>query len=85
MQKLIREANECGASAIKLQTYTAESMTIDYDNKEFRITDGLWKGYNLFQLYKEAATPYSWHVKNYLGMQMKIGITIFLLHLMKMR
>ena len=75
-KKLIKEANECGASAIKLQTYTAESMTIDCDNKEFRITDGLWKGYNLFQLYKEAATPYSWHEELFRYAK-EIGITIF--------
>ncbi len=75
-KKLINEANKCGASAIKLQTYTAESMTIDCDNKEFRITDGLWKGYNLFQLYKEAATPYSWHEELFRYAN-EIGITIF--------
>ena len=75
-KKLIKQANECGASAIKLQTYTAESMTIDCDNKEFRITDGLWKGYNLFQLYKEAATPYAWHEELFRYAN-EIGITIF--------
>ncbi len=75
-KKLIKEANECGASAIKLQTYTAESMTIDCDNKEFRINDGLWKGYSLFQLYKEAATPYSWHEELFRYAN-EIGITIF--------
>lgn len=75
-KKLIKEANDCGASAIKLQTYTAESMTIDCDKKEFKITDGLWKGYNLFQLYKEAATPYSWHEELFRYAN-QIGITIF--------
>jgi len=73
---LIKKANQCGASAIKLQTYTAESMTIDCDRKEFKITDGLWKGYSLFQLYKEAATPYSWHEELFRYAN-EIGITIF--------
>ena len=45
-------------------------MTIDCDNKEFRINDGLWKGYSLFQLYKEALLLIR-GMKNYLGMQMK--------------
>ena len=75
-KKLIKEANDCGANAIKLQTYTAESMTIDCDKKEFKINDGLWKGYNLFQLYKEAATPYSWHEELFRYAN-EIGITIF--------
>ena len=75
-KELIKKANECGASAIKLQTYTAESMTIDCDKKDFKITDGLWKGYNLFQLYKEAATPYSWHEELF-RFAREIGITIF--------
>ena len=53
-------AKECGADAIKLQTYKAESMTIDCEKKDFLIKGGLWDGYKLFDLYKEAETPYEW-------------------------
>tara|TARA_A100001035_G_C27769048_1_gene495284 strand:+ start:1029 stop:2069 length:1041 start_codon:yes stop_codon:yes gene_type:complete len=57
----ILKAKECGASAIKIQTYTADSMTINCDLEDFKIKGGLWDGYNLYELYKEASTPYEWH------------------------
>ena len=58
---LIDEAAKTGCSAIKLQTYTADTMTIDHDSDEFKIKDGLWEGYNLYELYEEAHTPLDWH------------------------
>jgi len=57
----ISEAKQCGADAIKLQTYSADTMTIDIDTDEFRIQGGLWDGYKLYDLYQEAQTPFSWH------------------------
>lgn len=69
-------AKECGADAIKLQTYTAETMTIDCDKEEFLIKGGLWDGYNLFDLYKEAETPYEWFPELY-SFADKIDIPIF--------
>ena len=61
--ELIHAAKNSGADCLKIQTYTADSMTIDCDNEYFRIKGGLWDGYNLYNLYKEAATPYEWQGK----------------------
>lgn len=72
----IKVAKECGADAIKIQTYTADTMTIPCDDKEFQIKGGLWDGYNLYDLYKEAQTPYKWH-KPLFDYAKEIGITIF--------
>lgn len=57
----ILAANKSGADAVKIQTYTPETMTINSNKEDFKITGGLWKGYTLFQLYQEAFTPYEWH------------------------
>ncbi len=58
--RIVHEAKEAGADCLKIQTYTADSLTIDCDNEYFRIHGGLWDGYNLYQLYQEAGTPYEW-------------------------
>ena len=57
----IRAAKRNGADAIKLQTYTADTLTIDSKLDDFQIKDGPWCGYNLYELYKWAETPYEWH------------------------
>lgn len=59
--EIVRQAAEAGADCVKIQTYTADSMTIDCDNEYFRIKGGLWDGYKLYELYQEASTPYEWH------------------------
>jgi|TARA_Y100000310_G_scaffold64969_1_gene60483 pseudaminic acid synthase len=75
-KKLISCAKKNGANAVKLQTYTADTMTIKSKKKYFKIKHGLHKGYNLWKLYNEAQTPLKWHKKLfYYGK--KIGITIF--------
>ena len=61
--KLIRDSKIFGANAVKLQTYTPKSMTVNSQKKYFLIKKGLWRGYNLWNLYKKAHTPYSWHKK----------------------
>ena len=58
--EIVRQAAKTGADCIKIQTYTADSMTIDCDSDLFMIKGGLWDGYNLYRLYKEAFTPYEW-------------------------
>lgn len=58
----IREAKKAGADAIKIQTYTPDTITIDCDNEYFQIKSGtIWDGRTLYDLYKEAYTPWEWH------------------------
>lgn len=59
--RIVREAAEAGADCVKIQTYNADSMTIDCDLPDFMIKGGLWDGYKLYDLYTDAATPYEWH------------------------
>lgn len=74
--KTIDAAKKCGADAIKIQTYTADTMTIDCDLPDFMIKGGLWDGFKLYDLYKSAETPYEWHEEIFAHAK-KIGITIF--------
>ena len=60
-EAIIRAAAEAGASAVKLQTYTADTMTIPCDNEYFRIKGTLWDSRTLHELYQEAYTPWEWH------------------------
>jgi pseudaminic acid synthase len=57
----IKAAKRAGANCIKLQTYTADTMTINSDKDDFIIKGTIWNGKNLYQLYKEAYTPWEWH------------------------
>ena len=59
--RIVREAAAAGADCLKIQTYTADSITIDCDNDYFMIHGGLWDGYKLHDLYSDAGTPYEWH------------------------
>jgi len=72
----IAMAKAMGADAIKMQSYTANTITIDCDNEDFQIEGGLWDGYNLFKLYEWAQTPFEWH-KPIFEFARKTDITLF--------
>lgn len=61
--RIIEAAKEAGADAVKIQTYTPDTLTIDCDNEYFRIQGTPWEGKNLYQLYGEAYTPWNWQPK----------------------
>jgi len=69
-------AKNMGASAVKIQTYTADTMTINCESNDFQINGGAWDGYNLYRLYEWAQTPYEWHRPMFKHAQ-DIGITLF--------
>lgn len=74
--RIIEEAKLAGADAVKLQTYTADTITLNCDSEEFQIKGGLWDGKTLYQLYNEAYLPWEWHEELF-EYARKIGITLF--------
>lgn len=74
--RLVTEAKRAGADAVKLQTYRADTITLDCDSEDFRIRGGLWDGQTLYQLYTKAHTPWEWHAPLFEHAH-RLGITIF--------
>ena len=75
-KKLIHTAKKYGADAVKLQTYSPETITLNSKNKYFKIKKGPWKNYYLWDLYKKGHTPFSWH-KELFEYAKKLNIKIF--------
>src|SRR3954463_4748496 len=73
---MIDAAAATGCDAIKIQTYTADTITLDVDRPEFRIEGGLWHGRTLHELYSEAQTPFEWHAALF-ERAARRGVTLF--------
>ena len=74
--KLIKMAKNCGADAVKIQTYRPDTITIKSNKEDFKIKDGLWKEKTLYDLYEWAHTPWEWH-KSIFEYAKKVDMTIF--------
>ena len=74
--KIIEQAKICGADAVKLQTYKADTITLNSKNEEFMIRGGLWDGQSLYELYEKAHMPWEWH-KPLFEYARKLDITMF--------
>lgn len=73
----VRAAKRAGADAIKIQTYTADTITLDCDNEDFQIKQGtLWDGQTLYKLYQQAYTPWEWH-KDIFEEAKRVGLICF--------
>tara|TARA_B100001123_G_C15344010_1_gene1036184 strand:- start:5100 stop:6161 length:1062 start_codon:yes stop_codon:yes gene_type:complete len=75
-KRSVKIAKEMGADAVKFQTYTPDTLTIDSDKEDFKIKGGLWDGFTLYELYKSAFTPFEWH-KDLFSYSKSVGITCF--------
>lgn len=75
-KSIMLASKQCGASAVKLQTYTADTITINSQSEDFMVRGGVWDGKSLYDLYKWAETPYEWH-KELFEYARSINLTCF--------
>ena len=72
----LEAAKAAGADAVKLQTYRPDTITIDHDGPDFRVSGGLWNGRRLYELYEEAHTPWDWH-EGLFARARELGVILF--------
>ena len=75
-KQTILAAHKAGADAVKIQTYEPQTMTLDVDFPDFQVTEGIWKGHTLYELYEKAHTPFAWH-KELFDFAKEHGIFLF--------
>ena len=75
-KETILAAHQAGADAVKIQTYEPQTMTLDVDLPDFQVTEGIWKGHTLYELYEKAHTPFAWH-KELFDFAKEHGIYLF--------
>ena len=75
-KEIIHAAKEAGADCLKIQTYTADTITMNCNNKYFHIDNGTWEGENLYSLYEKAYTPWEWQAELY-DTAKKVGLDFF--------
>lgn len=74
--RILDQAKQAGADAVKMQSYTPQTITLDCDAEDFQIRGGLWDGWTLYKLYERAQTPWDWHAPIFAHAR-KLGITLF--------
>ena len=75
-KQTILAAHKAGADAVKIQTYEPQTMTMDVDLPDYKVTEGIWKGHTLYELYEKAHTPFAWH-KELFDFAKERGIYLF--------
>lgn len=75
-RKILRDCADAGVDAVKLQTYTADTITLDVDLPAYRINDGTWSGESLYQLYQRAMTPWEW-TSDLIALARQCGVHLF--------